>query len=107
MLLSFPYLHESTFQNCRFALPVRYGHCQTSHDRQGATRFTCLIIPDMIRVDQANVWDWGLSQKPHKHMWLKSETTLTYKTKKCLANLQTNERTTHQSIVSQYPALKG
>ena len=55
-----------TFQNVRVGVPVPHGSPRTFPDKQGpprtytvATRFTRRIIPDVIRVDPAPIWDWG------------------------------------------------
>ncbi|KAH3837414.1 hypothetical protein DPMN_110803 [Dreissena polymorpha] len=44
------------------------GHSRMLLDQQGRTlsyttetRFTCRIVPDMIRVDPASIWDWGFN----------------------------------------------
>ena len=58
-----------TFQNVRVGIPVPHGSPRTFTDKQGplriytaATRFICGIIPGVIRVDPAPMWDWGFTK---------------------------------------------
>ena len=61
-----------TSQNCRVGLPEPQEPSRTFQDQQGsprtiaaATRFTRQIVPDVIRVDPAPIWDWGfIYEKP-------------------------------------------
>ena len=58
----FPDRHDLTSQNCRVSPPRRpmiLPDDKVPTRINTDTRFTCMIVPDTIRIDPASIWDCG------------------------------------------------